>query len=142
MLCANVLKLLFLKLDEAVHLTALAVQALGRSLLGLSLVGSSQAFSHSHRHRLSNLHSNSFQVYRAINLLNSNPHPSLCNHTNNKVVCHRWEFKITVTENLYFLVQVTVEIKFFVCDSLCCVKGNHWCLCIVFCHCPRFVPKR
>jgi hypothetical protein len=86
MWCANVLKLLFLKPDEVVHLTALAVQALGKSLLGLSLVGSSsQASNHNHRHRLSNLHNNSFLIYRAINLLNNNCHPSLCNHISNKV---------------------------------------------------------
>jgi hypothetical protein len=82
----HILKLLFLKLGEVVHLTALAVQAHGKSLQGLSLVdsSSSQASNHQHHH-LSNLHSNSFLFHKAINLLN-NPHPSLCNLTNSKVM--------------------------------------------------------
>jgi hypothetical protein len=80
------LKLLFLKLDGVVHLTASAVQALGKCLLGLSLAdNSSQISSHQHHH-LSNRHSNSFLLHKAINLLNNNPHPSQCNLTNSKVV--------------------------------------------------------
>jgi len=100
MWCANVLKLLFLKLDEVVRLTALAVQALGKSLLDLSLVvSSSQASSHNHHHRRSNLHNSSCLIYRAINLLNNNPHLSLCSHTNNKVLYLRLEFNIAFPQN-------------------------------------------
>jgi hypothetical protein len=100
MFCANVLKLLFLKLDEVIHPTALAVQALGKSLLDLNLVGSSsQASSHNRHHRRSNLHNSSCLIYRAINLLINNPHLSLCNHTNNKVLYLRLEFNIAFTQN-------------------------------------------
>jgi hypothetical protein len=80
-----ILKLLFLKLGGVVHQTALAVQAHGKSLRGLSLVdSSSQAFNHQ-RH-LSTLHINSFLLHKAINLLNNNPHPNLCNLINSKVM--------------------------------------------------------
>jgi len=101
MWCANVLKVLFLKLDEVVHLTALAVQAHGKSLLVLSLVGSSsQASSHNPHHHRSNLHNSSYLIYRVINLLINNPHLSLCNHTSNKVLYLRLEFSIAFTQNV------------------------------------------
>jgi len=103
MWCGNVLKLLFLKLDEEVHLTALAVQALGKSLPDLSLVdSSSQASNHNHHRHHSNLRNSSCLIYRAISLLINNPHLSLCNHTNNKVLYLRLEFNIAFIQ--YFVI--------------------------------------
>jgi hypothetical protein len=100
MWCANVLKLLFLKLGEEAHLTALAVQALGKSLPDLSLVGSSsQASNRNHHHRRSNLRNSSCLTYRATNLLINNPHLSLCSNTNNKVLYLRLEFNIAFIQN-------------------------------------------